>query len=64
MSYLAKEQPPIWRRRPQPAYQRPTYEEAKGRLEQILWKLVLLNESAAAGLRGAGARRFSPFTAG
>ena len=51
VSYLAKNQQPIWRRRLQHAYERATYEEANKRLEQIHKELTLLNESAAASLR-------------
>lgn len=43
-------QQPIWRRRLQQAYERPTYQEAKAKLGQLLNELRLLNESAAASL--------------
>lgn len=50
VSYLAKAEQPIWRRRLQQAYQRPTYDEAKSRLEALHKELTLRNESAAASL--------------
>lgn len=50
VSYLAKAEQPIWRRRLQQAYQRPTYDEAKSQLEGLHKELMLRNESAAASL--------------
>jgi transposase-like protein len=50
VSYLGKAEQPIWRRRLQQAYQRPTYDEAKSQLEGLHRELTLLNESAAASL--------------
>jgi transposase-like protein len=51
VAYLSKAQQPIWRQRLQQAYERPTYQEARAQLEQLLDELRLLNESAAASLR-------------
>ncbi len=51
VAYLPKNQQPLWRRRLQKAYERPTYSEAKKQLEQLDKELRLVNESAAASLR-------------
>ncbi len=51
VAYLAKAQQPIWRQRLQQTYERPTYQEAKAQLEQLLNELRCVNESAAASLR-------------
>jgi len=50
LAYLAKAQQPIWRRRLQQAYERPTYQEAKVQLMQLHQELSVLNQSAAASL--------------
>jgi len=50
VAYLSKAQQPIWRRRLQQAYERPTYQEAKGQLMQLHQELSVLNQSAAASL--------------
>jgi len=50
VAYLSKAQQPIWRRRLQQAYERPTYQEAKVQLMQLHQELSLLNQSAAASL--------------
>lgn len=51
VAYLPKSQQPLWRRRLQQAYERPTYREAKAELMQLHKELQLVNESAAASLR-------------
>ncbi len=51
LAYLSKAQQPIWRRRLQWAYDRPTYKEAQAQLTQLHQALSLVNESAAASLR-------------
>lgn len=51
LAYLSKAQQPIWRRRLQRAYDRPTYKEAQAQLTQLHQELGLVNESAAASLR-------------
>lgn len=51
LAYLSKAQQPIWRRRLQRAYDRPTYKEAQAQLTQLHQALGLVNESAAASLR-------------
>jgi putative transposase len=51
VAYLPKNEQPLWRRRLQQAYERPTYSEAKKQLEQLDNELLLVNESAAASLR-------------
>ena len=51
VAYLPKNEQPLWRRRLQQAYERPTYSEAKKQLEQLDKELRLVNESAAASLR-------------
>jgi putative transposase len=50
ISYLPKGEQDYWRRRLQQAYQRPTYAEAKGALEQIKKELETCNLNAAASL--------------
>lgn len=50
VAYLSKTQQPIWRRRLQQAYERPSYREARAQLEQLHQELKWLNESAAASL--------------
>ena len=50
VAYLAKAEQPLWRRRLQQAYERPTYREARQQLEQLHKELSLLNQSAAASL--------------
>lgn len=50
VAYLSKAQQPIWRRRLQQAYERPTYQEAKVQLMQLHQELSVLNQSAAASL--------------
>ena len=50
VSYLAKPEQIIWRRKLQTAYSRPTYAEASRALERLHRELRLLNESAAASL--------------
>lgn len=50
VAYLAKAEQPLWRRRLQQAYERPTYREARQQLDQLHKELGLLNQSAAASL--------------
>ena len=50
VSYLPKSQQATWRRRLQRAYEKPTYEEAKGALNRLKPELKLLNQSALASL--------------
>lgn len=50
VSYLAKAEQPLWRRKLQAAYAHPTYADAKRALQRLGRELRLLNESAAASL--------------
>jgi transposase-like protein len=50
LKYLSKEHQVIFKRKLQAAYELPTYEKAKERLESIRRELSLINESAAASL--------------
>jgi transposase-like protein len=50
VSYLPKGEQPLWRRRLQRAYERPTYGEALAALKAIHRELELKNQSAAASL--------------
>lgn len=50
VSYLDKENQDRFRRKLQAAYEQPTYEKAKNRLEAIKRELRLINESAVASL--------------
>ncbi len=50
VSYLAKQDQPVWRRKLQTAYAHPTYVDAKRALERLHRELRLVNESAAASL--------------
>lgn len=50
VSYLAKQDQPVWRRKLQAAYAHPTYVDAKRALERLHRELRLVNESAAASL--------------
>lgn len=50
VSYLAKEQQEVFRKKLQSAYEQPTYEKAKNRLNGIKRELQLLNESAVTSL--------------
>ena len=51
VSYLPKSQQPVWRRKLQRAYEKPTYEEARTALNRLKNELKLLNESALASLQ-------------
>jgi len=50
LSYLAKQDHPMWRRKLQAAYAHASYADAKRALERLLRELRLMNESAAASL--------------
>jgi transposase-like protein len=50
VSYLAKADQPLWRRKLQAAYAHPTYADAKRALDRLHRELRLMNESAAASL--------------
>lgn len=50
VSYLDKKQQAQFRKKLQSAYEQPTYEKAKKRLQGIMRELLLLNKSAAASL--------------
>ena len=50
VSYLAKQDQPMWRRKLQAAYAHATYADAKRALDRLHRELRLLNESAAASL--------------
>jgi transposase-like protein len=50
VSYLAKSEQPVWRRKLQAAYAHPAYADAKRALERLHRALRLVNESAAASL--------------
>jgi transposase-like protein len=50
VSYLSKQNQPVWRRKLQEAYAHPTYTDAKRALERLYRELRLVNESAAASL--------------
>ena len=50
MSYLAKNEQPVWRQRLQRAYNRPAYDEALGALEKLQGELDDRNQSAAGSL--------------
>jgi len=50
VSYLPKKDQAYWRKRLQKAYERPTYKEAKEKLEAIHKELSRVNESAARSL--------------
>jgi transposase-like protein len=50
VSYLAKQDQPVWRRKLQAAYAHPIYDDAKRALERLYRELRVLNESAAASL--------------
>ncbi len=50
VSHLAKGEQPRWRRRLQQAYERPTYEEAKEKLQALCDELAEINQSAARSL--------------
>jgi putative transposase len=50
VAYLPKSEQPLWRRRIQAAYSKPTYEEAKAALLKIRAQLEERNQSAAASL--------------
>jgi transposase-like protein len=51
VSYLPQREQAAWRRRLQRAMDRPTYEEAKTALDDLVAELDLINQSAAASLR-------------
>ena len=50
VSYLAKQDQPVWRRKLQAAWAHPTHADAKRALDRLYRELRLLNESAAASL--------------
>jgi len=50
VSYLAKQDQPVWRRKLQAAYAHPTYADAKRALDRLYRELKIVNESAAASL--------------
>ena len=50
VSYLAKNEQPVWRQRLQRAYNRPAYDEALGVLEKLQGELDDRNQSAAGSL--------------
>jgi transposase-like protein len=50
VSYLDKKDQPVYRRKLQAAYEAPSYEKAKGRLQGIKRELKLINQSAVASL--------------
>ena len=50
VSYLAKQDQPVWRRKLQAAWAHPAYADAKRALDRLYRELRLLNESAAASL--------------
>jgi putative transposase len=50
VSYLAKQDQPVWHRKLQAAYAHPTYADAKRALDRLHRELRLVNESAAASL--------------
>lgn len=50
VSYLAKQDQPVWRRKLQAAWAHPSYADAKRALDRLHRELRLLNESAAASL--------------
>ena len=50
VSYLAKNEQPVWRQRLQRAYNRPAYDEAVGALEKLQGELDDRNQSAAGSL--------------
>ena len=50
VSYLAKQDQPVWRRKLQAAWAHPTYADAKRALDRLHRELRLRNESAAASL--------------
>lgn len=50
VAYLPKAHQPVWRRRMQQAYEKPTYEEAKAALHRLKPELKLLNVSALSSL--------------
>ena len=50
VSYLAKNEQPVWRQRLQRAYNRPAYDEALGALEKLQGELDDRNQSAAGSL--------------
>jgi transposase-like protein len=50
LRYLSKGQQATWRRRLQPAYERPTYAEAQAALLRLRQELRLINQSAATSL--------------
>lgn len=50
LKYLVEEKKSLFRRRLQAAYEQPTYEKAKARLDSIKRELTLLNKSAVASL--------------
>ena len=50
VSYLPKKEQGYWRKRLQRAYERPTYEEARGALSKIRGELCEINESAVRSL--------------
>jgi transposase-like protein len=50
LEYLPKSQRPVWRRKLQAAYQKPSYPEAKAALLRVRSELRLVNESAVKSL--------------
>ena len=50
VSYLPKREQPLWRKRLQHAYDRPTYQEARAALQALHQELEERNQSAAASL--------------
>ncbi len=50
VSYLAKRDQPLWRRKLQAAYAHPMYADAKRALQRLVRELRVVNESAAASL--------------
>ena len=50
VSYLAKQEQPVWRRKLEAAYAHATYGDAKRALDRLYHDLRILNESAAASL--------------
>jgi len=50
VSYLAKQDQPVWRRKLQAAYGHATYGDAKRALDRVYQQLRVVNESAAASL--------------
>lgn len=50
VSYMPRSEQGYWRKKLQRAYQRPTYEEARGELMKVRGELELVNQSAVASL--------------